>query len=169
MNRLMLSFLVIRFCMLLWCQPKEERSCLWSYFWCLQPLRNDMGTLVEKKISGELQHQQEWKDQILAKGCPSFLSRSVPSPRHLDYATDKKLHFPQAEKAAVLWSQKSTETESKTFICLILINLDSNAKLWNKVTSWGWGNISVLREFLGCGTTCSMKDVYLTVVYSKWC
>lgn len=148
---------LIGFFMLLWCQPKEERCYLWSCFWCLQPLRNGMGKQVEE----ELQHQQEWKDQLLAKACPSFLSRSVPSPRYLDYGTDKKLHLPQAEEPAVLWSQKSTETESKTFLCLILINSDSNAKLWNKVTSWGWGT-SPYVQVLGCGTTCSMK--YLTLL-----
>lgn len=90
------------------------------------------------------------------------MSHSVPSPSYLDYVTDKKLHFPQAEQAVVFWSHKSTEAESKTFLCLILINLDSNTKLWNTVTSWRWeGNISLLWEFLACGTTCSMKDVPL--------
>lgn len=90
------------------------------------------------------------------------MSHSVPSPSYLHYVTDKKLHFPQAEEAVVFWSQKSTKAESKTFLCLILINLDSNTKLWNKVTSWRWeGNISLLWEFLACGTTCSMKDVTL--------
>lgn len=121
------------------------------------------GNWWKRRFNVMLQHQQEWKDQILARSCPFLLSCSVLSPRYLDYVTSKKLHLPHAEAAVTLWSQKNTETESKMFLCLILVNLDSNAKLWNKVQSWGWwgGNSLLLCVFCGCGTTCSMKDVIL--------
>jgi len=45
----LLSFLVIRFPVAL--MPAKRRILqLWSCFWCLQPWRNDMGKLLDKKI-----------------------------------------------------------------------------------------------------------------------
>lgn len=52
--------------------------------------------------------------------------------------------------------------QSKTFVYLTQINSDSNAELWNQVASWGQGGIiSLLCEFLGCGTPRGVTDVTL--------